>query len=334
METSSLQEIVRQYIHLPSRVSATGWYSVNCKVCNDHTRKGLRAGFKFDNQTVGYNCYNCGKSALYNPTQSKTISKDMIEILDAFGVPETEWKKTYLNALLTDYSASHVQSSILEPTEIPLLSFFYRLTDNKNDDWCQEAIDYLSDRNIDWTEYPFFCVKKTSHPDNKKWYGRLIIPVYKDGKLIFYQGRDLTGLHQKKYLSATTSRENVLYGYDNLLSHTNDPLYIVEGFFDAYALNGVALFGNKLTQQHIMWLNRSNRPKIIIPDRLGDGQLLAQQAIKLGWKVSFLDQNDYCKDVNESIHKYGLLYTLKTIVDNTVEGTSAEIMTNLYCKKG
>jgi hypothetical protein len=234
--------------------------------------------------------------------------------------------------LLNNYETSQTQALILEPVEIPLLPFFYRLTDDKEDEWCQEAIYYLTNRNIDWTQYPFYCVKKADHPDNKKWYGRLIIPVYKDGKLIFYQGRDLVDFHQKKYLSATTPRDNVLYGYDNLFSPTQDPLYVVEGWFDAYALQGVALFGNKLTQQHIMWLNRSNRPKVIIPDRVGDGYLLAEQAIKLGWKISTLDKNDNCKDVNDSIHKHGLLYTLRTILNNTVEGTCATIMTNMYCE--
>lgn len=332
MKTSSLQEIIRQYVQLPSGVNSHGWYSVLCRVCNDHGKKGTRAGFKFDQHSVGYNCFNCGHSAVHNPSQSKTISKDMIEVLDAFGIPESEWKKVYLDALLNNYEDTQQELTILEPLEIPLLPFFYRLTNDQNDDWCQGAIEYLTNRDIDWTEHPFYCVRKSTHPDNKKWYGRLIIPIYKDGKLIFYQGRDLTDLHQKKYLSATTPRDNVLYGYDNLLVHSSDPLYVVEGWFDAYALQGVALFGNKLTKQHIMWLNRSNRPKVIIPDRVGDGYLLAEQAIKLGWKISTLDKNDSCKDVNDSIHKHGLLYTLKTILDNTVEGNSAQIITNIYCE--
>lgn len=331
MITTNLSDLIRTYVQL-GRVNLNGWHSVACRVCNDHTKKGLRAGFKLEGPICGYNCYNCGHSAVYNPAQSKHVSKDMVEVLDAFGVPKSEWQQIYLDALLNNYESDQQQISILDPIEIPLLPFFYKLTDDINDDWCQESIYYLTNRDIDWKTYPFYCVQKTNHPDNKKWYGRLIIPVYKDGKLIFYQGRDLTDSHQKKYLSATTPRDNVLYGYEHLLVYNTDPLYVVEGWFDAFAIQGVALFGNKLTKQQIMWLNKTNRPKVIIPDRVGDGYLLAEQAIQLGWKISTLDKNDSCKDVNDSIHKHGLLYTMKTIVDNTVEGNSAKIMTNIYCE--
>jgi hypothetical protein len=222
----------------------------------------------------------------------------------------------------------------MEPSIIQLQPFFYPLVDDPEDDWCQYSIEYLTSRGIDWQSYPFYCVKRNNHPDNSRWYGRLIIPIYKDNKLIFYQGRDLTDMHQKKYLSATAARDTIMYGYDKLLLHTSDPLYVVEGFFDAFALNGVAVFGNKLTPQQIYWLNRSTRTKVVIPDRVGDGFLLAEQAIELRWKVSSLDRGDHCKDVNDSIVENGLLYTMKTIVDNTTEGAVATMLTNMYCKRG
>lgn len=333
METTTLQEIIRQHVQLPSMTNAHGWFPVLCRVCNDHGRKGTRAGFKFDGTAVGYNCFNCGHSAVFDPAYSKLPSKEMVEVLLAFDIPESEWKKVAFDAFIKNYTQVVREFSITEPTELSIPRFFYPLTDNQDDDWCQYSIEYLTDRGINWKDYPFFCVRKDNHPDNKRWYGRLIIPIYKNNKLIFYQGRDLTDMHVKKYLSASTPRDNILYGYDNLLVHTDDPLYIVEGWFDAYALGGVAVFGNRLTQQQILWLNKSHRPKVVIPDRYGDGYLLAEQAISLDWKVGFLDRNDTCKDVNESIQKNGLLYTLKTIVDNTMEGNRAQVFTNVYCER-
>jgi hypothetical protein len=301
-------------------------------VCNDHGKKGKRAGFRFDDHACGYNCFNCGISAIYDPSQGKKPSKTMIQVLEAFGIPESEWKKTVLDSLLNNYENATSTFHQMEPPTIPLQPFFYPLTDDAEDDWCQYSIEYLSSRGIDWKTYPFYCVKKTDHPDNKRWYGRLIIPTYKDNNLIFYQGRDLTDMHQKKYLSATTNRDTVLHGYDKLQLQTSAPLYITEGFFDAVLLNGVAIFGNKMTPQQIYWLNKSNRTKVVIPDRGEEGSLLAEQAIDLEWKVSLLDGNDDCKDVNESIIKNGLLYTIKTIVNNTTEGDITMALTNMYCK--
>lgn len=333
METITLQEVIRQYVHLPSTTNTRGWYPILCRVCNDHGRKGLRAGFKFDGTAVGYNCFNCGHSAVYDPAYTKVPSGDMLQVLQAFDIPESEWRKVAFDAFINNYKQIVHEYITTEPDEIQFPRFFYALKDDPNDDWCQYSIEYLAERGINWTEYPFYCVRKDNHPDNKRWYGRLIIPIYKNNKLIFYQGRDLTDLHVKKYLNVNVPRDNVLYGYQNLLVHTDDPLYVVEGWFDAYALEGIAVFGSKLTQQQIQWLNRSHRPKVVIPDRYGDGYMLAEQAISLDWKVAFLDINDDCKDVNDSIRKNGMLYTLKTIVDNTVEGTRAQILTNTYCKR-
>lgn len=331
METVTLQEIIENHIIL-DRPNTNGWHPVLCKVCNDSGKKGKRAGFKFENHIVAYNCFNCGHAAVYNPAENKNPSKNMKIVLDAFSISETEWKKVTLDALIHNYENIVSEYKPLEPSEIPLLPFFYPLIDDPEDDWCQEAIYYLTNRGIDWKTYPFYCVKKMDHPTNKRWYGRLIIPVYKDNKLIFYQGRDLTGIHIKKYLSATVPRDTVLYGYDQILVYNTDPLYIVEGWFDAFSINGIAIFGNKLTAQQIIWLNKTRRPKVIIPDRIGDGYILAEQAIELGWKISTLDTNDDCKDINDSILKHGMLYTIKTIVDNTTEGTCAKIITNAYCK--
>jgi len=179
METITLPEIIRAYVHLPSYVNSKGWYSVACKVCNDHGKKGLRAGFKFDGPTVGYNCFNCGHTAVYDPSHSRNPSKEMIEVLDAFNIPETEWRKIVLDALLHNYETVTFEHRLIEPTEIPMFSFFYPLTDDPEDDWCQYSIEYLTSRGIDWKTYPFFCVKKFDHPDNKRWYGRLIIQFIK-----------------------------------------------------------------------------------------------------------------------------------------------------------
>lgn len=334
METITLQEVIRQFVQLPSHPNSHGWYSVVCKVCNDHNKKGPRAGFHFDGPSVGYNCFNCGHTAAYDPSTRKPPSKEMVEVLNAFNIPETEWKKAGFDALIKNYQTV-IRRYLLpqEPPEISLPLYFYPLTDDKEDDWCQYSIEYLTNRKINWQEYPFYCVKKMDHPDNKRWYGRLIIPFFKDGRLIFYQGRDLTDLHKRKYLSLNSPRDNILYGYEYIDMPTSDPLFVVEGWFDAYSINGVATLGNRLTQQQISWLNRSNRPKVIIPDRYGDGHLLAKQAIDLGWSISTLDRNDDCKDINESIIKRGKLYTMTTIMNNIISGNLAQSVINIYCEE-
>ena len=164
------REIVEQYIHL-DRPNARGWHPVLCKVCNDHGKKGKRAGFVFSENGGSFNCFNCGHAAVYNPSLSRNPSDKMVVVLNAFGVPETEWMKVSLDALVHDYQPIITEIKKSEPLEITLFPFFYPLIDDPTDDWCLYAIEYLTNRGINWKDHKFYCVKKTTHPDNKRWYG-------------------------------------------------------------------------------------------------------------------------------------------------------------------
>ncbi len=322
-------ETVIQTNLILDKPNSKGWYPILCKVCHDHGKKGKRAAFIFTGGGCSYNCFNCGTAGSYSPSDPE-MSDSMIDILRAFGIPDIDWQTIVFNNIGTDTTSPQIVISNIIPETIKLPDYFYPLTDDKDDDWCQGSIDYLTDRQIDWTSYPFYCVKLSKQ---LKWFGRLIIPIFYNDNLVFFQGRDLTSLHVKKYINPSVVRDNIIFGYHNILQNTDAPLYIMEGWFDAYQLNGVAIFGNKMTTQQIQWLNKTNRQKVIIPDKYGDGHLLAKQALSLGWSLSLPDIGN-CKDINEAVCTYGLLYTMQTINDNIVEDYIAQIRLNLYCKKG
>lgn len=330
MKTPTLESVIRQHITLPNTPSTKGFYPVLCKVCNDHGRKGPRAGFKFEGDNVGYNCFNCGHTAKYEPSKHVRLSNNMITVMDAFGIPKSEYSKVYLHGLQHYKDTPLIfQKKSIEPKRIDLPKSFYLLSQaHTNNEIAKRANAYLENRKIDPSKYNFYLSSGNTPYDNK-WVGRLIIPIYKDEYLIFYQGRDMLG-DRKKYLSPATERDKVLYGFDQLFLDTTLPLYVVEGFFDAFSLDGVAILGSRMTEAQIEWLNKSHRPKIVIPDRYGDGHLLAQQAIELGWNVATPDVGD-CKDVNEAIVRYGKLYVMKTIIEHTHKGFFAKTAVRLYC---
>lgn len=331
MSHQTLEQVIRQYIPLTSHTNAGGWYQVLCRVCNDHGKKGKRAGFRFDGGTVGYNCFNCNHSAIYEPS-SPVMPDKMATVLNAFNVPKEAWLPIVFEngrAGSTETKAERILK--YEPPAIEFPSYFSPLTDKGDEvDLC--AIEYLRDeRGIDWTEYPFYIGRASTNPLSKKWFGRLIIPIYKDGQLIFYTGRDLTGLRSKKYLNLDVMRESVLYGYENIFKHTDDPLYIVEGWFDAWHLQGVAVFTNRMTPQQIYWINQSRRPKVVVPDYYGRGFVLGKQALEQGWSISTPFQDfGQCKDPNEAIMKYGKLFTMKAIAQHTSSGLAAEARLQFY----
>lgn len=335
IESKTLREVIEHHIRL-GRKNGAGWYPVLCKVCNDHGKKGPRAAFRFDGPTVGYNCFNCGHTAIFDPSENKHMTEKMKTVLHAFNIPEEDWQAVIFTALSTDYStfAHKKLERDLEPNEISLPDYFYKLTDDKNDEWAQYAIEYLSkDRLIDWTTYPFYLAKISDNPTSKRWYGRLIIPIYKQEKLIFYQGRDLTDTRPQKYLNLNIVRDNVLYGYDFIEENTTDPLYITEGWFDAFLMRGVAVFGRKMAENQIKWLNKSRREKVVIPDRTGRGYQLAEQGLQLGWKVSIPDVGEDIKDVSDSVHRYGMLYTKFSLAQHTYTGFEAEVRVKMLLKE-
>jgi len=89
---------------------------------------------------------------------------------------------------------------------------------------------------------------------------------------------------------------------------------VVEGPFDAIAVEGVALLGNEIKEQQALQINSLNTKVIVVPDRDEAGQHILNQAIDLGWGVSMPAWDDDIKDVNEAVQRYGKLYTLHTIV--------------------
>lgn len=335
MNIPTLESVIRQYVQLPVRPTGRGFYNVLCKVCNDSGKKGKRAGFKFEGTVVGYNCFNCGHSAVFNPAEHSTMPKNMVTVLESFDIPKVDWQPALFGSLMLTGSTAQTQAAQfkdIEPSETVFPSYFYKLTDDPDDEWAQWAIQYLTDdRQVDWKSYPFFLVRKDKHPGNARWYGRLIIPVYKDSKLIYWQGRDLTGKHVKKYLSPDIPRDKIIGGYDKLQDFSTAPLYVTEGWFDAYWLDGVSIFGNKMTPEQIKWLTKSPRPKVIVPDRMGDGQLLANQALELGWSISLPDTGSE-RDINDAVKKYGHLYVRKAVKDATCTGFEARTKLGIYCK--
>ena len=334
----TLEDIIRQHVHLP-HMNAKGWYPCVHLIC-DHGNKGERAAFLFDKDVSVFHCYNCGVKTKYDPIAHKSMPHKMQKILEDFGIDESYWQQiVFDNLALQPGNVTTIRKKVksIDPMIIPTPEEFYFLKDALvNDAWANVAKTYLKEeRGIEWAQYPFMMARKSDNMMMRKWLKRLIIPMYKNSNLVFYQGRDISGSALKKYQSPSTDAAKVLYGFDNLHNYkVNEPLYVVEGWFDAFLLDGCALLGNSISEEQEIHLNRCPRQKIFIPDRFGDGKEVAKHALSLGWSIATPDigSDPTCKDITDIINKYGKLYTMKTLADRTATGFAAEIQLELYCK--
>lgn len=157
---------------------------------------------------------------------------------------------------------------------------------------------------------------------------RLIIPAYKSGDMIYYQSRSLLDFG-KKYMSVAKPRGSSMYFMDRLYDKNIKRIFVLEGFFDAYHTNGVAVMENYLTNEQVELLNKCEKPKIIVPDRNGDSTKLINLAIDNDWGVSLPDYDSDIKDVTECIDRYGRLYTAKIINDSIYYGNTIKIICKL-----
>jgi hypothetical protein len=338
MQDLSLQPLIRQYVKLKNAASGKGWYTCKCKVCDDYK---VRAGFAFKGNETTYHCFNCNHVAKHNPDEHLSISDNMQSVLDSFGVPDDEYKALVLEILRNNYTraapskkAAVKSDPDTKLVEIEFPKYFVPLS-TATDTWAIIAKEYLQyDRGIDPEIYPFHILDNRLYDRSVEyhWRGRLITPYYRNSSVIWYQGRDLRPGSKFRYLNADTMSECILSDYEILNKDFDRNLYICEGFFDSICIGGTAIFGNTFKVGQMKLLSKSPRPKVFIPDRYGNGHIAANQAIAAGWAVSFPDVGT-CKDVNEAIVKYGKLYVMKSIEDNVLYGSAAQIAVNTLCKR-
>jgi DNA primase len=118
----------------------------------------------------------------------------------------------------------------------------------------------------------------------------------------------------------------------NLDRQTYDRQYVivVEGQFDAIAVDGCAIMHNDPNDTQITRLNNLGREVVVVPDRDRAGAKLLKAAIKNGWSASSPPWEHDIKDVADAVNRYGRLYTLTTILKYRVSG---EINLHLLKKK-
>jgi len=235
-----------------------GWVQVHCPYCEvDSTPGGVHLS-KFY-----YHCWRCGWRRL----------PDILSQLS--GIPEHEIKKLLKN---------------LAPTE----STFSLETERKETDlhlppgtgeMKRNHLRYLRTRKFNSKEMKqHWDLKGIGHMGPYKF--RIIAPIYLDGVLVSFQGRDTTGKSELKYKACSKENEvihhkHILYGMDHI---RNRKAIIVEGITDAWRIGpgAIATFGIQFTPQQVFLLAQRLDEVYIAFDA---EDLAQEQAQKLGYEL-------------------------------------------------
>jgi DNA primase len=125
----------------------------------------------------------------------------------------------------------------------------------------QEVLDYLEKKRVPLDFVDFFRVKYALNAEinTTPYRNRLVIPIYEDGKIISYEGKDFTGKDSKKVIYNKGSNVSTLFNIDNL--DRDKPLIVCEGILKIAEIwtyitpNVTATFGAQISNKQKELLN-------------------------------------------------------------------------------
>ena len=320
-----IHDLVNEYWRKNRNIRTTtkGW-SVGNAVCCHHRghNKDTRSRGNFLNTedgTMVTNCYNCGFKARYS---GGNISHNFETWMGYLGIPKSKIQEAKLEILtkkIEGESEIHPLIQWFKPEEfleIELPEFAQPieglLNENINDADFIECVNYLKTRgrsietgwDYHWTP-------------SKKWNlnKRIIIPFRYKGKIVGWTARFCGQIENEipRYYNSDIP-EGYLFNGEIISKLNRKFVIVVEGPFDAIAIDGVGALGSKLNNMQIEWLNSTDKEKIILPDLQRKNQTLIDIALKQGWSVSFPEWEEDIKDAADAQVRYGQLYTLSSII--------------------
>lgn len=205
---------------------AHGFVNVQCPHCDDRSNHG---GFS-ENGTV-YLCWRCGRHRV-DETMALVLQVERSHIYSILNK-----YKTYIGSIEEEYE-SYVGSVQVPGTKLG-----------------KGHKRYLESRGFDpvYLENKYGLTGTLARADRLAY--RIIVPVYKNGQIISYQGRDFTDQQEQKYINCKRELEVYpikwfLYNLDNC---NLNKVLVFEGAFDVFRFgnNTVATLGVGYTSQQL-----------------------------------------------------------------------------------
>jgi len=289
----------------------SGWISFNAPCChhNGETADTRSRGGLITNPGGGisYHCFNCNYKASYVPGRHLTYK--FRKLLSWLGASENEVKRLVIDAIrikdLVTPTDTFVEEAKLEvefkPKSLPAeaMNFtkwenFYTLSAENTDEYdvpadYHSAVIYAADRHIDMIKYNLMWTPEAQHNLNK----RVIIPFTWNNQVIGYTARTFEDYVKPKYFSQY--EPNYVFNIDRQYPDAKFVI-VVEGPFDAMAVDGVAILSNECNEIQADIIDSLTREVIVVPDRDRAGAKLINDALEYGWSVSFPEWEPDVKD--------------------------------------
>lgn len=251
-------------IPVGGKLSIPDWLNIRCPFCNDRSN---HLGWNISEQY--WNCYRCGAHRI-----NETIS----ELLN---ISETEaWKLCKQYDMRPGAALGKQKPDIIKPTKciVPGNPIKHSKAVNGH------AL-YLESRGYDaYTLADLWQLHGTGHLATGTNKFRVVCPIYHNGKIVSWQGRDITGKSPLRWKSCPAIFELRAHkhclGGEQLIPRNS--VAIVEGFTDAWRLGpgAVCTFGTDYLLEQCALL-RVYKRRFIVLDSENKDPNAATQADKL-----------------------------------------------------
>lgn len=349
-----LADTIRGLLIGKSRKTPSGWESINCPACihsgeptpDDRRRGGLNINL---DGSVTYNCLRCHYKAHWHSGMSLNHKMQRLLLwlgMDYDRIKELSFKIWIENQRDAKYYGPErsAKPEVIDFPEVslpggakPLEYWLDRKTTHVDfKDVCEYLV--LGRGQSIAGSYTYFWT-----PNRKNLFNRsIIVPFYWRNKIVGYSARRIDKRNKVRYYAHTP--KNYLFMNNNIDKPGRKWIVIVEGVFDAIALDAVGALGGSLNDAQIQWIKNSGREVIVVPDRAKSGNNLANIAKEQGWWVSipltkgFSDTekevawawDPWIKDGADAVKEYGRLFTIKSIFESiTKDSMKIDLWSNM-----
>lgn len=306
-------------------------FIARCPLCGDSKKSLTKRRFhlKYENENkIVYICFNCHKTGSFIELYSILNG---ISISEAFKTLK-KVKFDSIKQVLKKKKAEKVVSN--NPNEIVFQEFSDILKDCLSVNSIPDGImqskllnclkSFINDRKID-KSYPLYVAYRGY------WKNRIIIPIYDNNNLVYFQGRAIFQ-SDNKYLNPKSEKKNIILNKNNF--SRDKYIVICEGIFDALSIGpqGTICLGASIDDKFIKKVAEYTDVGIIIAldnDKTGKEQLLKtiNESIYRNKLKYFIFPNKYnhIKDLNELKIEDEKINIYDFIVKNSYNNISAKL---------
>jgi len=236
-----------------------GWINCQCCFCADnsnHMGVNVNKGYAY--------CWKCGHHDLFSTVTLLANENNVKPILTKYGVLQYNYGNILIEKAVID-----INKKVIMP----------------GSDMVRKHNVYLRDRDYDYNYLKHkYKLKGTMH-EEQQYKFRIMIPIYYNGRLVSFQGRDISDKQTLRYKACGKNMEaihhkHILYNLDNCKLNR---VIVVEGLFDVFRVgdNCCASFGTGFTSEQIGMLARRFGQVFILYDSESEALAKAEKACNL-----------------------------------------------------